>query len=52
MVKTPVNQWCCRRELNSRPLPYQGSALPLSYGSNDLLLARIELNVTHAMTKS
>jgi hypothetical protein len=25
--------WCCRRELNSRPLPYQGSALPLSYGS-------------------
>ncbi len=24
---------CCRRELNSRPLPYQGSALPLSYGS-------------------
>ena len=26
--------WCCRRGLNSRPLPYQGSALPLSYGSN------------------
>ncbi len=26
-------RWCCRRELNSRPLPYQGSALPLSYGS-------------------
>ena len=26
-------KWCCRRELNSRPLPYQGSALPLSYGS-------------------
>ena len=25
--------WCCRRGLNSRPLPYQGSALPLSYGS-------------------
>ena len=25
--------WCCRRDLNSRPLPYQGSALPLSYGS-------------------
>ena len=27
------NLWCCRRGLNSRPLPYQGSALPLSYGS-------------------
>ena len=26
--------WCCRRDLNSRPLPYQGSALPLSYGSD------------------
>ena len=26
-------RWCCRRDLNSRPLPYQGSALPLSYGS-------------------
>ena len=26
--------WCCRRGLNSRPLPYQGSALPLSYGSD------------------
>ena len=25
--------WCCRRDLNSRPLPYQGSALPLSYDS-------------------
>jgi hypothetical protein len=25
--------WCCQRGLNSRPLPYQGSALPLSYGS-------------------
>jgi hypothetical protein len=25
--------WCCRGGLNSRPLPYQGSALPLSYGS-------------------
>ena len=27
--------WCCRRDSNSRPLPYQGSALPLSYGSAD-----------------
>ena len=26
--------WCCRCGLNTRPLPYQGSALPLSYGSN------------------
>jgi hypothetical protein len=25
--------WCCQRGSNSRPLPYQGSALPLSYGS-------------------
>ena len=27
-------RWCCKRGLNSRPLPYQGSALPLSYCSN------------------
>src|SRR5271170_3143918 len=26
-------EWCCKRGLNSRPLPYQGSALPLSYCS-------------------
>src|SRR5215813_11175779 len=26
-------EWCCRTGLNCRPLPYQGSALPLSYGS-------------------
>src|SRR3954470_11319028 len=26
-------QWCCRTGLNCGPLPYQGSALPLSYGS-------------------
>src|SRR3546814_14907216 len=25
--------WCCCRDLNSGPLPYQGSALPLSYSS-------------------
>ena len=25
--------WCCSTGLNCRPLPYQGSALPLSYGS-------------------
>jgi hypothetical protein len=34
--KSPINKrimWCCRGGLNSRPLPYQGSALPLSYGS-------------------
>ncbi len=29
------NFWCCRRDSNSRPLPYQGSALPLSYGSTE-----------------
>ena len=26
-------KWCCQRGLNSRPLHYQWSALPLSYGS-------------------
>ena len=33
--KPPNKQvnWCCERGLNSRPLPYQGSALPLSYRS-------------------
>ena len=25
--------WCCRGGLNSRPRPYQGRALPLSYDS-------------------
>ena len=29
----PAKSWCCERGLNSRPLPYQGSALPLSYHS-------------------
>ena len=28
-----VESWCCRLELNQRPRPYQGRALPLSYGS-------------------
>jgi hypothetical protein len=28
-----TNCWCCRSGLNRGPLPYQGSALPLSYGS-------------------
>jgi hypothetical protein len=27
--------WCCRGGLNSRPPPYQGGALPLSYGSRN-----------------
>src|SRR3546814_8391255 len=26
-------KWCCWRGLNSRPHPYQGCALPLSYSS-------------------
>jgi hypothetical protein len=26
-------EWCCRTGLNCRPPPYQGGALPLSYGS-------------------
>ena len=29
--------WCSRRDSNSRSLPYKGSALPLSYGSDALL---------------
>ena len=33
-------EWCCRTELNCRPLPYQGSALPLSYGSVGAQLPR------------
>ena len=28
-----LGKWCCREDSNFRPLPYQGSALPLSYGS-------------------
>jgi hypothetical protein len=28
-------RWCCKRGLNSRPPPYQGGALPLSYCSAD-----------------
>ena len=31
--RTMTWKWCCERGLNSRPLPYQGSALPLSYHS-------------------
>ncbi len=33
-----TGEWCCREDLNFRPLPYQGSALPLSYGSLSLIL--------------
>ena len=32
-VVTPSKGWCCWTGLNCRPLPYQGSALPLSYSS-------------------
>ena len=32
-LKSQRSKWCCKRGLNSRPLPYQGSALPLSYCS-------------------
>jgi hypothetical protein len=31
--KRITKSWCCWRGSNSRPLPYQGSALPLSYSS-------------------
>ena len=33
VLKPKLKRWCCQRGSNSRPLPYQGSALPLSYGS-------------------
>ena len=29
--------WCCRGGLNSGPQPYQGCALPLSYGSTEFV---------------
>src|SRR3546814_10706655 len=32
--------WCCCRDLNSGPLPYQGSALPLSYSSPSCQIGR------------
>ena len=32
-IANPLKLWCCRGGSNSGPLPYQGSALPLSYGS-------------------
>ena len=31
--ESPGSSWCCRVGLNHRPRPYQGRALPLSYGS-------------------
>ena len=32
LIKLKPSKWKCpRRDLNPRPLPYQGSALPLSY---------------------
>ena len=41
MIRRPDSQkidgararWCCQTGTNCRPLPYHGSALPLSYGS-------------------
>jgi hypothetical protein len=36
--------WCCRTGLNCRPLPYQGSALPLSYGSRRWMRESAEKN--------
>ena len=36
----PLKSWCCWRGLNSRPPPYQGGALPLSYSSNSLRIRR------------
>ena len=36
-----LKEWCCKRGLNSLPLPYQGSALPLSYCSIQALACAI-----------
>jgi hypothetical protein len=41
-------RWCCQRGLNSRPLPYQGSALPLSYGSKSECGAFCHINPAYA----
>ena len=32
-INAPKGKWCCQTGLNCRPLHYQWSALPLSYGS-------------------
>ena len=37
-------EWCCRTGLNCRPLPYQGSALPLSYGSIGSVLGKRDIH--------
>ena len=34
LTDTKLSRECPRRDLNPRPLPYQGSALPLSYKGN------------------
>ena len=44
-------KWCCMGGLNSRPLPYQGSALPLSYYSNCLRVIRRESSATQVKTR-
>src|SRR6186713_2817736 len=35
-----VREWCCWGGLNSRPHPYQGCALPLSYSSRTMRCRR------------
>ena len=37
--KADLSRWCCRSGLNTRPPPYQGGALPLSYGSKNARMA-------------
>ena len=41
-------KWCCRGGLNSRPPPYQGGALPLSYGSVWRAASRAEVPPSQA----
>jgi hypothetical protein len=40
--------WCCWRGLNSRPPPYQGGALPLSYNSTSGLMPAIVNDIKYA----
>ena len=42
-------KWCCWGGLNSRPHPYQGCALPLSYSS---FTSRCDLAANNALSKT
>ena len=40
-IPHPSKNWSGRRDLNSRPSPWQGDALPLSYSRFECLILRI-----------